>query len=84
MKYIYTTLDNPITVMAQHRLQTALQHENHKGISPVHKLHNVNVAFQLVKDADIHVKSRVLAEDIVDADPLNFYSRFISFLHETL
>lgn len=65
---IFTQPTDPIADMAPYGVQTALQHENYVNTSPIHKLHNVNVAFQLMEDADINVKSRVRAEDIVNAD----------------
>ena len=48
--------------------ETALQPENYINTSPLHKLHNVNVAFQLMEDAGIEVQQRVRAEDIVNSD----------------
>lgn len=48
--------------------ETALQLENYINTSPLHKLHNVNVAFQLMEDAGIEVQQRVRAEDIVNSD----------------
>lgn len=65
---IFTQPTDPIADMAPHGVQTALQHENYVNTSPIHKLHNVNVAFQLMEDADVNVKDRVRAEDIVNAD----------------
>lgn len=65
---IFTQPTDPIADMAPHGVQTALQYENYVNTSPIHKLHNVNVAFQLMEDADVNVKSRVRAEDIVNAD----------------
>lgn len=49
-------------------IQTAVQHDNYVNTSPIHKLHNVNVAFQLMRDAEVDVSDRVRAEDIVNAD----------------
>lgn len=65
---IFTQPTDPIADMAPNGVQTALQHDNYVNTSPIHKLHNVNVAFQLMEDADINVKNRVRAEDIVNAD----------------
>lgn len=65
---IFTQPTDPVADMAPHGVQTALHHDNYINTSPIHKLHNVNVAFQLMEDADIHVKGRVRAEDIVNAD----------------
>ena len=65
---IFTQPTDPVADMAPHGVQTALQHDNYVNTSPIHKLHNVNVAFQLMEDADVNVKSRVRAEDIVNAD----------------
>lgn len=65
---IFTQPTDPIADTSPHSVQTALQHENYVNTSPIHKLHNVNVAFQLMEDADINVKNRVRAEDIVNAD----------------
>ncbi|KAG9508684.1 Beta-parvin [Fragariocoptes setiger] len=66
---IFTTPTDPIADMAPiNGAQTALQHENYVNTSPIHKLHNVNVALQLMEDADVDVKQRVRAEDIVNAD----------------
>lgn len=48
--------------------QTALQPANYINTSPMHKLHNVNVAFQLLEDAGIQVNQKIRAEDIVNAD----------------
>lgn len=65
---IFTQPTDPIADMAPHGVQTALHHDNYVNTAPIHKLHNVNVAFQLMEDADINVKNRVRAEDIVNAD----------------
>lgn len=65
---IFTQPTDPIADMAPHGVQTALHHDNYVNTSPIHKLHNVNVAFQLMEDADVNVKNRVRAEDIVNAD----------------
>lgn len=65
---IFTQPTDPVADMAPSGVQTALQYENYVNTSPIHKLHNVNVAFQLMDDADVNVKSRVRAEDIVNAD----------------
>lgn len=65
---IFTQPTDPVADMAHNGVQTALQHENYVNTSPIHKLHNVNVAFQLMEDADVNVKNRVRAEDIVNAD----------------
>lgn len=65
---IFTQPTDPVADMAPTGVQTALQHDNYVNTSPIHKLHNVNVAFQLMEDADVNVKKRVRAEDIVQAD----------------
>lgn len=65
---IFTQPTDPIADMAPNGVQTALQHENYVNTSPIHKLHNVNVAFKLMEDADVDLKQRVRAEDIVNAD----------------
>lgn len=36
--------------------ETALQPENYVNTSPINKLHNVNVAFQLMEDAGLQVR----------------------------
>lgn len=65
---IYTLPADPTADPNPQGVQTAVQHENYINTSPFHKLHNVNVAFQLMKDADINVRERVRAEDIVNGD----------------
>jgi parvin len=65
---IFTQPTDPGADLAHNGVQTALQYENYVNTSPIHKLHNVNVAFQLMEDADVNVKNRVRAEDIVNAD----------------
>ena len=40
--------------------ETALSPDNYINTSPIHKLHNVNVAFQLMEDAGIYVSSSLL------------------------
>jgi len=49
-------------------LQTALEPTNYSATQPIHKLHNVNVAFQLIEDAGVTIRDRVRAEDIVNGD----------------
>lgn len=65
---IFTQPTDPIADMAPNGVQTALHHDNYVNTAPIHKLHNVNVAFQLMEDADVNVKSHVRAEDIVNSD----------------
>lgn len=40
--------------------ETALSPNNYINTSPIHKLHNVNVAFQLMEDAGIYVNRLIL------------------------
>ncbi|XP_015790233.1 alpha-parvin [Tetranychus urticae] len=65
---IYTTSD--VDPLADNLIgkETALSFHNYINCSPINKLHNVNVAFQLMEDAGVYVKSKVRAEDIVNAD----------------
>ncbi|XP_074605648.1 beta-parvin-like isoform X2 [Brevipalpus obovatus] len=63
---IYTTSTDPLADTLTGK-ETALSPDNYINCSPINKLHNVNVAFQLMEDAGIYV-SKVRAEDIVNAD----------------
>jgi parvin len=65
---IYTTPTDPLLIDDPHGKETALQSDNYINTSPVHKLHNVNVAFQLMEEAGILVRQKVRAEDIINAD----------------
>lgn len=56
------------TSMNMLSFKTALQPNNYINTQPIHKLHNVNVAFQLLEDAGVIVRDRVRAEDIVNGD----------------
>lgn len=49
-------------------LKTALEPTSYTNTQPIHKLHNVNVAIQLMDEAGIDIKQRVRAEDIVNGD----------------
>lgn len=65
---IFTTPTDPLTIDDPHGKETAIQMDNYINTSPVHKLHNVNVAFQLMEEAGMHIRHKVRAEDIVNAD----------------
>lgn len=67
---IFTTANDPLIESPSivGGKETALTYENYVNTSPIHKLHNINVAFGLMEDAGIQVKSKVRAEDIVNAD----------------
>jgi len=66
---IFTTPTDPLTIDdPTGTKETAIQMDNYINTSPVHKLHNVNVAFGLMEEAGIHVRHKVRAEDIVNAD----------------
>lgn len=65
---IYTTPTDPLMIDDPHGKETAIQSDNYINTSPVHKLHNVNVAFQLMEEAGIMVRQKVRAEDIINAD----------------
>ncbi|XP_053210261.1 alpha-parvin-like [Panonychus citri] len=65
---IYTTSDADPVADTLTGKETALLPHNYINCSPINKLHNVNVAFQLMEDAGIYVKHKVRAEDIVNAD----------------
>lgn len=49
-------------------LQTALEPTSYTNTLPIHKLHNVNVALQLMEEAGIAIRDKVRAEDIVNGD----------------
>lgn len=49
-------------------LQTALEPTSYTNTLPIHKLHNVNVALQLMDEAGIAIKDKARAEDIVNGD----------------
>lgn len=49
-------------------LQTALEPTSYINTQPIHKLHNVNVAIQLIEEAGVSIRDRVRAEDIVNGD----------------
>lgn len=61
---IFTTAVDPI-VEATSPKETALQRENYVNTSPINKLHNVNVAFQLLEDAGIQVNIKVLIVNVL-------------------
>lgn len=63
-----TTTVNEATPATQDGLITALEPENYINSQPLHKLHNVNVALQLIEDSGIEIKKHVRAEDIVNGD----------------
>lgn len=67
---IFTTANDPLieSPSVVGGKETALTYENYVNTSPIHKLHNINVAFGLMEEAGIQVKSKVRAEDIVNAD----------------
>ena len=67
---LFTTSSEPELDLQtpKRKKETALQPENYINTSPLHKLHNVNVAFQLMEDAGIEIHQRVRAEDIVNSD----------------
>jgi parvin len=56
---IFTTAVDPV-IEATTTKETALQPENYVDSSPINKLHNVNVAFQLLEDAGIQVNHSFL------------------------
>ena len=47
---------------------TAIEPTSYTNAQPIHKLHNVNVALQLIEEAGVEVRQRVRAEDIVNGD----------------
>lgn len=47
---------------------TALEPNSYINTQPIEKLHNVNVALQLIEEAGLHVRQRVRAEDVVNGD----------------
>lgn len=49
-------------------IKTAIEPTSYINTQPIHKLHNVNVAFQLLEEAGINIRSRVRAEDVVNGD----------------
>ena len=66
---IFTTPTDPMQIDdLTGNKETAIQMDNYINTSPVHKLHNVNVAFALMEEAGINVRHKVRAEDIVNAD----------------
>ncbi|RWS17385.1 beta-parvin-like protein [Dinothrombium tinctorium] len=64
---IFTTTTDPLADATSPK-ETALSPDNYINTSPIHKLHNVQVAFQLMEDAGIQVRQKVRAEDIANAD----------------
>ncbi|KAG9508762.1 Alpha-parvin, partial [Fragariocoptes setiger] len=50
------------------QLKTAIEPKNYINTLPIQKLHNVNVAFQLIEDAGIDIRQQVRVEDIVNGD----------------
>lgn len=48
--------------------QTAIEPTSYTNTQPIHKLHNVNVALQLIEEAGIEIRDKVRAEDIVNGD----------------
>lgn len=62
------TIEDPSIVDTTGTKETAVQMDNYINTSPVHKLHNVNVAFGLMEEAGMNVRHKVRAEDIVNAD----------------
>ncbi|RWS31718.1 beta-parvin-like protein [Leptotrombidium deliense] len=64
---IFTTTTDPLADVNSPK-ETALSPDNYVDSSPIHKLHNVQVAFQLMEDAGIQVRHKVRAEDIANAD----------------
>jgi len=63
-----TIVEDASVVNTSGSKETAVQMDNYINTSPVHKLHNVNVAFSLMEEAGINVRHKVRAEDIVNAD----------------
>lgn len=51
---IFTTSSDPLEDDLKPK-ETALHYDNYVNTSPINKLHNVNVAFQLMEDAGINV-----------------------------
>lgn len=49
-------------------LKTALEPDSYINTQPLHKLHNVNLAFQLMEDAGISIRERTRPENIVNGD----------------
>lgn len=48
--------------------QTAIQPNSYTNTLPIHKLHNVNIAFQLIEEAGIEIRQIVRAEDVANGD----------------
>lgn len=66
---IYTTSSVDPVSEAQAGRETAFRSDNYIDSSPHHKLHNVNVALDLMEDAGFsNIRSKVRAEDVVQAD----------------
>lgn len=47
---------------------TYISSNNYINSSSYHKLHNMNVAFQLMEDAGIPIRQRVRPEEIINCD----------------
>lgn len=66
-------------------LQTAIQPNSYVNTQPIHRLHNVNVAFQLMEEAGIEIRQRVRAEDVANGDLKSvlrvLYSLFSRYKH---
>lgn len=67
---IYTTATvDPVAEAVGTGKETAFKSDNYIESSPHHKLHNVNVALQLLEDAGFNqIRHKVRAEDVVNAD----------------
>lgn len=65
--------------------ETAVSPKNYISTTPIQKLHNVNVAFQLLEDAGIYVRSKIRPEDIVNGDLKSvlriLYMIFLQYRH---
>lgn len=62
-----TTISSGSNNQAQ-MLQTAIQPNSYINTLPIHKLHNVNIAFQLMEEAGIGIRQKVRAEDVANGD----------------
>lgn len=67
---IYTTASvDPVAEAVGAGKESAFRSDNYVESSPHHKLHNVNVALQLMEDAGFNqIRHKVRAEDVVNAD----------------
>lgn len=65
--------------------ETAVSPKNYISTTPIQKLHNVNIAFQLLEEAGIEVRSKIRPEDIVNGDLKSvlriLYKVFLQYRH---